>query len=699
MSTNNIVNGAPLTIFRGIQDLSNRTLPVELEVLPTHLPKIYIYAQKGPTAPQLVVGGGRDQMYGSDSFDPRKKYANHQTEFANRINAQGNSQMIERIVPDDTGPKSNFLLSLDVLEAPVQQYQRAVDGSFILNSVTGLRVPVTGGGATISGYKAKWVLSNISTLANENTFGAAPQGVGTQTLNAVQSILYPILEFQASSYGEVFNNSGLRIWSPTEKSATGVNSTLLSDIKAYPFRLSAIRRTLPTSTPNIVFTEQAEPFFDFVLKANQVNSNTTAAVSLEDIFLNKYQNLEDLRFPLKFGDFGNIKVYQDNIDTLVNLFYNKEFPVAGLNSDFTGATDEKYLFNFIGGTSSKGAPYFTFELDTTGAGSVRLSENSNLYAKGGADGTMSNALFSAAVADRVAGYGDATSYLMNNVVYPESIIYDSGFPLATKYALCNFIAERKDTTVILSTYTVGGPEMTAAEESSLAVALRTRLQNFPESDFFGTSVVRGMIIGRYGNVRNSLFRGKLPLTLELADKAAKMMGSGDSRWKENQLFDRYPNNEITLFTNVNVTFTPAAVKNKDWDIGLNWVEAFSRQSLYFPALKTVYDNDTSVLNSFFTMMLCVELQKVGDRVRREFSGNISLTDDELIDRVNKRISALTVGRFAGLFRIVPAAYYTDADKARGYSYTLPIKFYANNLKTVSTLFLQAYRLSDFTPAT
>jgi hypothetical protein len=36
-----------------------------------------------------------------------------------------------------------------------------------------------------------------------------------------------------------------------------------------------------------------------------------------------------------------------------------------------------------------------------------------------------------------------------------------------------------------------------------------------------------------------------------------------------------------------------------------------------------------------------------------------------------------------------------ADEARGYSYTLPISIYGNNMSTVATVELKAYRMSDF----
>ena len=79
MTNSTIINAAPMHNPLGTQDLSTRALPFEFESVPTHLPKQYIYAKRGPTTPQLVVGASRNQMYGDDTFDLRKKWANHTT--------------------------------------------------------------------------------------------------------------------------------------------------------------------------------------------------------------------------------------------------------------------------------------------------------------------------------------------------------------------------------------------------------------------------------------------------------------------------------------------------------------------------------------------------------------------------------------------------------------------------------------------
>ncbi len=701
MTSNTIVNGAPMTLSRGTQDNSTRVPAVEAEVVPTHLPKIYLYAAKGPRGAQLVVGNARNQMYGDATFDLRSPFATHQTVLSNAVNTPGNSQMIERMIPVDAGPKANFLLSLDVLETTIVQNQRDAAGNFLLNPSTGLPIPITPA-ATLPGYKVKWVLSSITTKdpedADSDIFGIAAQAPGDQTDGAEQSVRYPIFQWWANSEGEIFNNSGLRIWAPTDDSSGGIKTNVLTDNKAYPFRMAAVRRLTATSSAKLVETEAGEPNFDFVLKEGQINAAVNDQISLGDIYLKKFQT-NDIRFAPKYADLANFKIYQENIDELLALFYALEKSHTGAGFDWTvGATDEMYMFNFLSGRSSLNSPYFTYEVDTEAVGSVRLSESTNLFAKGGADGTMNETLFAGLVSTAVSEYANPNSQLMDTAVNVESIIYDTGFPLLTKYDLCKVLAERKDTGVILSTHVVGGATLSSSEDHSVAVALRTKLQMYPDSDYFGTPVFRGLIMGRSGILRNSDYTKRLPLTIELAVKAATFMGAGNGFWKKDFLFDKAPNNVINLFDDVSNTFTPAVQRNKDWDVGLNYAMSYSRKQLYFPALKTAYDNDTSVLNSFFVMMCCIELQKVGERVHREFSGVTSLTNAQLIDRVNKEVEKRTTGRFAGMFKIEPAAFLSDADEQRGYSWSLPIKLYANGMKTVMTLSLAAHRMSDLDAA-
>lgn len=686
-----IVNAAAMVIDYGTEDKSTKQLPREAELVPQHLPKFYIFAQKGPSTPELVSGPERDQMYGAESFNYRGKYANHSTVFANLVNAEGNACMLQRVIPDDAGPESTIIAWLDVLPTTVDLYERNADGS-ITTDVLGDPI-ITGTGA---GYKVKWVVTHHATKqALLDTYGQLTIQPGDQTdlATSTQSQRYPIFEMKVASQGEYGNLVGVRMWAPTIKSVAAMPTKMMTKEAAYPYFISLIRRPDAVSAPRVVQTLFGEQRVMVTFKPNVIDPLTDSRLYAGDVLISAYENLTDLRYPKLYGDFQNLHVYQSNIDLLLGLFHAAETPHIDSFSDFSAAATDKHLFNFVTGVSSYNVPYHSFVfVDATN--SVRFSEYTNVYAAGGSDGTMTHASHALLVKNEVTRYLDPNDEVQELAVNVESTIYDTGFPLDTKYALCSFIAQRRDTFVILSTHDVEDRILTAAEEHSLAVALRTRLQMYPESDYFGTPVMRGMIVGRSARLRNSQYVKHLPLSAEIAIKSARYMGAGNGKWKNGSHFDGAPGSVVDYMYDINITWVPTSVRNRNWDIGLNWVQSFDRRSYFFPALKTVYDNDTSVLNSYFTAMAICQLNKVAHSAWRQFSGVSHLSNAQLVSRVNDFVTARTQGRFDSRFVIRPDAFMTDSDLLRGFSWTLPIKIWAANMKSVMTTYVQAYRMDD-----
>lgn len=701
-----IVNGAPMTILQGTQDKSTKQLTQSPSNVPTHCPKILFYAQKGDTNPHLLSGDSLQLMYGSDTFDLRKKWANHATVFANEINTEGNAIMAQRVIPTDAGPLANLLLSLDVLATQVPVYQRNQDGS-IKTDVSGNPLPQMTTGqtpvaVTTPGFICKWVVSSLNTTTDFQNFGAATQTPGDQTDvgSGTQSIRYPIFQFAASSVGSYGNNCGVTIYSPNALTS-GFNSSVMSGANAYPVLVSFTNRANATNTAQVVLSQTGAPVTTVALKPGAINTNTNGTLYIGDVLLDKYRNLTNTTYPIVLGDFGQLKVYQNNIDTLINEFYAAEQAYvvanpgpASVSSDFSGVEGEQYLFNLLGGTTSSGAPYTTVKY-TSGTNGYRLNQYTNFFMSGSSDGTMNDANFANLVATEMTKYADPTTSLMDTARNVESVFYDSGFPLQTKYALTNFIAVRKDTAVVLSTAVAGAAALTEDEEQSVAIALRSHLQAFPESDYFGTPVMRGLVMGRSGILIDSQYTGRLPLTLEIAKKAAAYMGASNGKWKNGKNFDGYPGHLVSSFRDINITFTPATVRNQDWANGLNWVQSYDLNSHFIPALKTVYSDDTSVLNSFITVMAICEINKVQDRAWRYFSGVSGLSQGQLIDKVNAFINKNTLGRFDNRFVIIPDTMFTADDTERGYSWTSNVKIYAPNMETVMTTMVQAFRLSDY----
>lgn len=688
-----INSAAPKVIPLGINDKSTRARKVPVESRPSHLPKVFLFTKKGPTTEQLV-GEGASQLYGAESFDLRKPWATHQTAVSLACSAAGNAQMITRMVPADAPLKSNLTLWLDVLQTDIPVYLRNADGSYQRDEVTG--EPLQDGNTTVPGYRVRWSLTHttagLATDADSTLFGDKVSEPGTVQELGKQSTKYPILEMWADSFGSYGDNCGLRLWAPKESDSSPVNSILMNKVKAYPFRMAMISRKDAAFTAQIVPMVSGDMAMDFVFPDNIINPDTDGDVSLMKKLQTAWQSLgvpgfEDIR-----ADLSGVHLYKQNLATIMALFYDKEVDHLPNVTDFnSAATDEMWMFNLLTGTSSTGAPYSTYVIDSA---SIKFSESTNLWASGGGDGTMGDDALATLVSDYMLQYANRNSRLMNDALHVESIIYDSGFPLQTKKDLCQFLAIRKDTFVVLSTYTVGGAELTHTDEAATATALKAALSLYPESTYFGTGVVRGMIIGRYGDWLQFNYKDKLPLTMEILSKGARFMGAGNGVWKIDKLFDRAPNSIVENFANINVTFVPADQRNKDWANGLNYPQQFNRSSFFFPAIKTIYGEDTSVLTSFFTAMVCVEAQKIGNQVWREFTGSISLTEAQLIEKVNARIEELMANRFAGLFVIKPVTTITESDAANGYSWTTAIKVYANNMKTVMTLSVEAYRMSD-----
>lgn len=693
---NSIVNATPFSYARGIQDVSGKTLAPVALAQPTFCPKVYTYAQKGKVGRSyMVVGDARTSIFGAATFDPQSKFANHATIFANAVNAQGCAAMHERILPADAPPPAALRVWLDLLPTQVQDYQRNSDGSIKTDSAG---APVLAG--KLQGFLGKWVVEGIAPDADGvRPIGLATQKTGNQTdaTAGTQSIRYPWMDVEISSHGSWGNDQGLRMWAPTTLSGTPIDSRLVADQKAYQFFIAVAARPDALTTPKVVSTVSGGQAVPFVLKPGLIDRNTGSQMYLGDVFVKNYSDHTPGITPT-IGAFDNIHIYDAAIGEVLEMLYQAEFAHADAFSDFTGEEDEKYRFNPFSATSSTGVAYHTFQIVTGASDSARLTENSTLFAQGGGDGTMSNALFAGLVKNKLLEYGDANSPLMDSVMNPETIFWDSGFPMDTKKAMAAVISIRKDIAVAASVFEVGAPALSDDQERSVAISLLTHFQMYPESDYYGTPATRAIIVGSSGYVLNSPWTSPLPASYELLNKAADYMGASNGKWKAGRAFDVAPRNQVDYMRDLTLPFRPANARYKDWDAGLIWPQSYSMTRQFFPQMQTIYPDDTSVLNNFITVMACVWLERIGEAVHRDFTGRSDLTQDQMVDRINQAILDKTKDVFDNRFVIVPETTYTADDKLRGYSWTTVIKIYSPMMQTVQTLTIQANRLDDLAAA-
>lgn len=702
MTTQSIVNAAPMHLMFGTEDVSTRALQLEPLQIPSHLAKHYIFAKRGPTTPQLVVGNSRTLIYGEESFTIGSKWFNHSTLYANEINAQGNSQMLQRLIPDDAGPVANVLFSLELVPDMLPDYERNSDNSY-KTDVNGDKIELP---TKVFGYRGIWHTSHITTIAGVPTLGNATQKTGTavgeDALGApTTSTVYPFLEVRASSIGSDGNLTGLRLWAPTINSPSAFDSRIMSRGKMYPFRISVIRRADTQSTGRPVKNMAGEQDVLVTLKPRGVNPITGRNFDVRSNFIEAYQNISDPAFPAQLGDFGKVTIYDNNVEEILTKVFNAESAYLTANplatGDITpGEVEGQYKMNVFSGNNYDGSKYHSFILDQSNG--IVLSEYTQQYNQGGFDGTMTDEIFDTMVREKIQEYADPNSRLQSMALNVENTFYDSGFSRETKLKLTSFIAQRKDTFLWLATHEHGAKRLVASEESSLAIGLRTQAQLYPESSYYGTPVMRCAIMGRVGKLRSSLWDHDVSPLLEIAGKMAWYLGKGDGKWRPGGSFSRAGGSILSKIYDINENYTPATQRNRDWENGLNWVEAFDMQSNSIPALKTVYVNDTSVLTSVMTVYGICNLERIADEAWIQYRGADDLTRLQLKEQIEAFVMRKVSNKFDGRFKIVPEVFFTDADISRGFSWQLRNNIYANNMLTVQTSHVRAHRMDEFVPA-
>lgn len=692
-----ILNAAPMVIDQGTRDLSMRSVPRGVLQIPQHLPKLYIFAEKGKVGPQYVDFdvASLTQFYGDETFNVNKKYYNHQTPFLQVIASAGNNCVVHRLVAPDAKDVANLAMYLDVLPTQVPLYQKNSDGSLNLdaNGQPQPQLDSSNNPVLVNGFKLAWVIDK--TIANVGVYqrGLLTQRNGLQVDGTTQSKQFPIFEFSAADVGEAGNKLAVRLFPALETDIVPFPSNILNDGKLYPFYFQMVRLvdTITGKTNNILNSFGAQTA-RFIAKEKGTDPSSGAVIDLEKVITDQYINV-----PMaQSTELGSVFVYHENLIQLLEQFYNSEKIISDPNRDSVINNNETnhYSLNFLSFTSSNGSPYQTLKL-TDLIGSIRLTKNTNLFLSGSTDGTITTTLLDSLVAADVDNYNNSLHEYNDLVMHPESMIYDSGFTLSTKKALAKFISRRKDTFVTLSTFAHDAPSITLADQYSVGIALKTMIELYPESATFGTPVMRGIICGGSGELINSLYTKNVPLSYEVAYKASRYMGAKNGAWRNGFAFDRAPLSIVTQLKNIDVTWVPASTRNTLWSTGLNFVLNYQVGTQFFPAIQTVYENDTSVLNSFFTAVAISYLNKVAHAAWREFSGSISLTSAQLEEQVNLFTANMVKDKFDGMFIIQPDATVTELDNLRGYSWTLPIKIYANSMRTVMTTYVEAYRQSDY----
>ncbi len=722
-----IRNAAPKHYALGTEDKSTRVVYPKPEAIPQHLPKFFLLTEKGPMEPTLVSGPRLLKIFGDKTLDPNSKFYNHASLFTSRVLGEANNVMVQRVV-DPTARQAGFTIYADILEGSIPNYERHSDGSIVID-ILGQPVICASGddadnnniddntdkavGETFEGNFLTYV---VGPIIDDNDSGSIP---GTMNDGTNQSTMYPILTVRADNVGSYYNDIGITLSAPMNDD---VNQSFIKESSCYPYRISLINKEFGTNEK--INTIYGEKYVDFISSTEKLHPLTEKKCDIKTIVSNRWSNLDDPLMPLVYPDLDPVFVFEDNMKYIETKVYEAEICklipntiVDGDNNTYTrqdftdfeldSEENQTACSNIMTFKNSNGVPYFGTVGVVDGItqtipplfSKITLSKNTPIFLSGGSDGAVDNATYEEAVIRSLSDYLDTESRVMDMAINVESVVYDSGFTLDAKKELCNFVALRKDTFIALSTYEYTKDKhvpVSIAEESAVGAILKNKLKLMPESDYFGTPVMRGCIVMGSGMLADDTHPYRVPQLLEIAVKASRYMGAGNGKWKSGFSFDRFPGNVVSVLKGLDPDFIPEGTKNKLWSNGLIWTQPLDRRQYHIPAKQTVYENDTSVLNSFEVALAICTLNKINADAWRRFTGSVGLSNAELAEEVIAYVESRVLRIFDGLFTIIPKVVITEADEQRGYSWHLIVEIYINNMKSVMVHNIAAYRASDLT---
>lgn len=679
-----VYSSTPRTNFRGVKDEAAVNLAMPAESLPIRLPLIMSIAPWGDDKrANYIDSGALSLLYGADVINPKTPFFTHQSLFLRTQFQGGGKALFLRLTPEDA-KQATARLAVDMVADKLPVYERNADGSFKLDA-NGAKIDT---GETLDGYRLQLRLVQIPVPAGEidQSFGLGAKGVGTMTSDdsGDTSTLYPIQDYKARWKGSKGNNLGFRLIAPNKGSVDKPDPDLMEELGTYLYRLQVVQRANSNSTATLQRTLSGENYVTFSFKKGVVDLDTSTEYSANKVIQKAYESRDPTAFT-GYGPFEDNFVYNNHLDELLGLLKTAEETITG------ETIADANLINFLTGVDVNGIPYYGFVVEGPAAGGLMVGEASNLFMKGGDDGSINEENYNLMVDAVLDGLATSEVPFTDIARMPYDSVWDTGFPVDTKLKFANFHDLRPDVHVHACTQDVLKPLNTPSQDTSIGVTLRSAFRARQESSEFGTKALRFTVVSNSGYLINDDYDGLVPFLEWWCLKGAEYMGAENGEMNNDYSFGRGEQNIVTRYRDHNAGVKPLEARDTDWANGVNYAEWYDMSRLFYAGMESIFENQTSILHGYLNTCIACNLTRIGHIVWRELAGDSQLDDNEFLDEVNARVTAKTTGKYDSRVDITPNAYYTALDTLLDFSWHLDIQMAGENIRTVENLAIIAQR--------
>lgn len=659
-----------------VEDQSRRPVAIS-DFLPLHRPVFVIRAEKGPINVPVWIDTVNlfRATFGEQTLNTRSKYFSSAALHVNECLKRCGCYVVR--VADETAEIATMLLSVEVTEQAVPQYQRDVRGAFIKDE-NGDLVPVTdANGAPVSepGISIKWVQDTIprGTVVKN----LRPETVGNTTK-------YPMIAATAKDPGAYGNEFGMSLSYDVDTN----EMSKVDRIGSVLYTFAPVNKALGSFSNTAIKDKYNRDFIEFASAAEAVDPSNTIDYSAETVLKQVYDRMNPL--PV------DIHVFCENFELVGEAAMAVENTVATVIKTPNQA-------NVVSCLDIDGNPYSHVIIDSS-TGSVPMKKALYNYAEGGADGNLGNAVNEELVRKFFAA--ELNPDITDEARYPFTFVYDPGYSLQTKYALIDFMGIREDVMVVVGTQDLSGISVdsnnvatdghpvtlnTKFEDEAIAASLHSRAILQRESIVKGTNTFRCTIMFQAGPTAE-FPHVTASATLWLLEKNCECLNTDVIAGKPVGVSSLI-NSTNTLFESLNWLPNSPASKKLSWFAGGNYCEVYEQpgDKLKYPALQTVYDYKTSVLSGYPFAVAVVLAKHECRRNWSEFSG-MDLAPSALHvlirDDLTKRLRKMLNGKYTATVEV----FQTADESALGYAHTAQVTLRSGNQNLVTTFDIIVDRL-------